>query len=205
MKNTIIIAFFCLFGIFKTNAQVTFTPGIRGGLNVSTLTQAEATAKTDFYIGAFGAINFTRTYTLQPEINYSRQGANDVMLQHYDFNSDSYITDKRDIDIKYISLSLINKFHLVDGFHVMVGPTLDISVGERMGPSYSELDLGINAGLGYRFKNGISLEARFKKGVVDVLDSYDYTLYSYNFGDWNTNNVLQFGVSYAFNLKSKKE
>lgn len=205
MKKIFLVAFISLFGICEMSSQVTFTPGIRGGLNLSNITQTDGSYKPDFYIGGFGAINFTKRYTLQPEINYSRQGANDIVSQEYNANTGDYFYTKKDVSINYISLSAMNKFNIVDGFQIMVGPTLDFIVGDNLSYQYNEVDLGVNLGFGYKFPSGISIEARFKKGIADVLDgNYYYNGDNYFFDDYNTNNVFQFGVSYAFNLKGKK-
>lgn len=205
MKKIILLAAFCLFGNIETNAQVTFTPGIRGGLNLSTIGQTEGDFTPNFYVGAFGAVNFTKRYTLQSEINYSRQGADNVRIEYYDDFNGYYVQGKQDVSIDYLSLSLMNKFYIAKGFHIMVGTTFDIIINDNLIYSYTDVDLAVNAGLGYRFANGLSVEARFKKGFVDVVDTAYYNGNNYFLGDWNTNNVLQFGVSYAFNLKSKKE
>jgi hypothetical protein len=205
MRKSIFIVILCLVGISEMNAQVTFTPGIRGGLNLSNITQTYGDFAPDFYVGAFGAVNFTKRYTLQTEINYSRQGADNVKVDYYDYFYGNNVEGRQNVEINYLSLSMMNKFFIVNGFHIMVGPTLDFVLSDNLIYSYSDVDLGVNAGLGYRFPNGISVEARFKKGIVDVLDSGYYTGNSYFWGDWNTNNVLQLGVSYEINLKSKKE
>lgn len=206
MKKLMIIAVFFLLGISETSAQVTFTPGIRGGLNLATVGQTYGDFTPDFYVGAFGAINFTKRYTMQPEINYSRQGADNVRVEYYDEFNGNYVNGRQDISLDYLSLSLMNKFFVVEGFHLMVGPTFDILVNDNLVYSYTDVDLGVNAGLGYRFPNGLSVEARFKKGIIDVLDTGYYSGNNYFWGDWNANNVIQVGVSYAFNIKkSKKE
>ncbi|RRJ94001.1 outer membrane beta-barrel protein [Flavobacterium macacae] len=207
MKKAIVASLFLCLGISNLNAQVTFKPGVRGGLNLSTITQTEGTYRPDFYLGVFGAINFTKVYTLQPEINYSRQGVNDILLYDYNSNSNEYYLKNDDISVNYISLSAMNKFTIANRFQIMVGPTLDFVVGKDSEYIYSDADLAVNFGLGYKFPNGISVEARFKKGIAEVL----YNNYYYNdndnyfWGDWNTNNVFQLGVSYAFNLKSKNK
>ena len=206
MKKILLFAIFCFFGVSEMSSQVTFTPGFRGGLNLSTITDTKGTYRPDFYLGVFGAINFTRVYTLQPEINYSRQGVNDILLYNYNSNTGENYLIKDDISVNYISLSAMNKFTIANRFQLMVGPTLDFVVGKDSEYIYSDADLGVNFGLGYKFPNGISVEARFKKGIAEVLtNNYYYNNDNYFWGDWNTNSVFQFGVSYAFNLKSKKE
>ena len=78
-----------LFGcVTFSNAQVSFKPGIRAGLNFSHFSKGDDSyyndgftsrrdfgSRTDFYLGFFGDLKLTKYYSLQPEINYSRQGS----------------------------------------------------------------------------------------------------------------------------------
>ena len=71
----VIMATLCCIGFATSQAQVTVKPGVRAGLNISSLTNYNADSKADFYVGGQVGIQFTKFYTLQPELTYSRQGA----------------------------------------------------------------------------------------------------------------------------------
>lgn len=190
---------------FSMNAQVTFKPGLRGGLNLTSITQSRGDFKPTFYIGALGEIKLTKRYALQPEIIYSSQGSNNIEADYYDFNTNSEIKHKEDVELNYISLAGLNKFYIVDGFHALVGPTLDFLVSDNLVYHDTDIDLGITFGFGYTMPSGLTFEARFKKGIVDVLESEYYQGGSdFFFGDYNTNILFQFGVSYAFDFKKKQ-
>lgn len=206
MKKSIFFAIIAFFGIYELNAQVTFKPGIRGGLNLTSITQSKGDFKPTFYVGALGEIKLTKRYGLQPEIIYSSQGSDNVTTENYDYNTGVDVRNKKDVEINYLSLSMLNKFYIINGFHAVVGPTLDFMVSDNLVAHDSDIDLGIGLGFGYTLPSGLTFEARFKKGIMDVLESEYYESGSdYFFGDYNTNVLFQFGVSYAFNLKSKKE
>jgi Outer membrane protein beta-barrel domain len=201
MKKALLLAFFALTAFFA-NAQVTVKPGIRGGVNFSSLTNSDFDTKTDFYVGTFAAVKLTRFYTLQPEITYSRQGAEGKLYyEYYDSNTGNYVYDQRNVDVElqYIALALINKFTLTDSFNIHVGPTFDIIANS---PEYvdTDVDVGITAGLGYTLPFGLTIEARVKKGFVDVMNDYDYD-YSYD-GEYGnmTNLVFSVGLSYSFKV-----
>ena len=97
MKKTFYL-FAILFGcITLSNAQVTFKPGFRAGLNISHFSKGDDSyyndgftsnrdfgSRTDFYVGFFGDLKLTKYYSLQPEINYSRQGSK------YDYYDESF-------------------------------------------------------------------------------------------------------------------
>ena len=129
MKKYLLFAFILLC-TYTAAAQVTFKPGVRGGVNFARLTNTDLDTKTDFYLGAFGALKLSRFYTMQPEIGYSRQGAQGEFV-YYDSYSDIYYLEEADIKLEYITLSFINKFTLTDAFNVHVGPTFDIGANTR--------------------------------------------------------------------------
>lgn len=58
MKKVTLIAFVLFIGLITSQAQVRVSPGIRGGLNFSTLTNVEDnSSKTDFYLGGLVILN----------------------------------------------------------------------------------------------------------------------------------------------------
>lgn len=203
MKKVFIITFFALLGITQSQAQVSFKPGIRAGLNFSHFTQGSGnngyyydsngnyvpntttdnyTPKTDFNVGFYGALHLTKYYTLQPEINYSNQGS----------YLESGIT-KTKIDVSYLSIGVINKFTFTDKFNFHVGPTIDFIVDKaRYLGTESDVDLAFTAGFGYNFTPNFGIEGRIKKGIVPVI---------YNYGSDHTNVVFQLGITYTFDVK----
>lgn len=204
----VIFATLCCIGFATSQAQVTVKPGVRAGLNVSNLTNLDADSRADFYVGGHIGIQFTSFYTLQPELTYSRQGAS-VNSYFYDDTFDPSVSPGRrrstDIELQYISLSVANKFRIIEGFHALVGPSLDFKVGDNL--TYNDdligFDLAIFGGLGYTFPNGFTVEARFKQGLIDIFgndyDYYDNDNYYDNYIDnVKLNQVFQIGASYTF-------
>jgi hypothetical protein len=202
MKKTAIIVILALFGIAQAQAQVSFKPGIRGGLNFSHFTNdvyddnngyydvdgnyiigdgPNFDSKTDFYLGFFGALKLTRYYTLQPEIDYSNQGTT-----YKEFNNSS-----AKLNVSYLSISVVNKFTFTDKFNVHVGPTIDFVVDKNFDVD-NEIDLAFQLGAGYNFTPNFGIEARVKKGIVPVL---------WNSGYDHTNVVFSLGATYAFDVK----
>lgn len=195
MKNVFIIAFFALFGITQIQAQVSFKPGIRGGLNFTHFTtdhynndgyydvygnyinsgSPDFNSKTDFYLGFFGALKLSKYYTLQPGIDYSNQGTTYKTL--------NYSSTK--LNVSYLSISMLNKFTFSDQFNVHFGPTMDFVVDENFDID-SYIDLAFQLGAGYNFTNNFAIEARIKKGIVPVI---------YDSGYDHTNVVFQLGAT----------
>ncbi|WP_294245029.1 outer membrane beta-barrel protein [uncultured Chryseobacterium sp.] len=182
-------------------AQVTFNPGIRAGANFSHFTnkaqwysyfdfdyssnndaRMEFKNKTDVYLGLTGNIRFARFYALQPEINYSRQGAK------LDTNINNW--DGQTLTASYVSFQLINKFYF-NKFNIHFGPTLEFLVEQKNFNASNTVDLGITAGAGFDITEHFGVEARVKKGFVPV----------YSFYNDHSNITFQTGVYYTFNLK----
>ncbi len=182
-------------------AQVTFNPGIRAGANFSHFTnkaqwysyldfdysgnndaRMEFRNKTDVYLGLTGNIRFARFYALQPEINYSRQGAK------LDTNINNW--NGQTLTASYVSFQLVNKFYF-NKFNIHFGPTLEFLVEQKNFDASNEVDLGITAGAGFDITEHFGVEARVKKGFVPV----------YSFYNDHSNITFQAGVYYTFTLK----
>jgi hypothetical protein len=217
MKKSIIVALVCFFGLTQMNAQTTFKPGFRAGVNFSKLTQTNSVSKTDYYVGGFGALKISKFYTLQPEISYTRQGAKDVAtattIGTYDNNGypiNSVIISKEDVETAYISLGIINKFNFTEKLSVIVGPSVDFLTEGNTGSNrdfsdtlFPQIDIAFTAGVGFTVFKNFTVEARIKKGLIDVYDKGDDSNYSYYSDDrsYVTNFLYQVGATYAFDLK----
>lgn len=202
--NKSAIVLFLFFAIANIQAQVSFKPGLRAGLSLSTISEMHADYRPDFYLGGFGEINLSKRYALQPEINYSRQGSNNVARNYFDQNTQTEKVVYQDLQLSYLSVSLINKFTFGQGFQIQFGPSLDVLLHDNLVLRKTYNDIAFVAGLAYRMPSGLGFEFRFKKGLMDVLDSnyyYNDSNSKYFFGDYNTNINLQIGVSYSFNVK----
>ncbi|WPO80150.1 outer membrane beta-barrel protein [Flavobacterium sp. KACC 22761] len=185
----------------QAQSQVSFNPGLRGGLSFSTISETKSTYKTDFYVGAFGEINITKIYALQPEISYSRQGSDNV--GYYFDNAEPRTVKFRDLQLGYLSFTLLNKFTFGPGIQIQFGPAVDVLVNDNLDKVEMYNDLSLITGLAYRLPSGLTFEARLKKGLFDVFDSSYYNDKNdyYLFGSYNTNVNIQLGISYAFREK----
>jgi hypothetical protein len=213
MKKRLIIAFFVLFGIAQSKAQVTFRPGINVGLNVSKIQNSNLDSKLGFYIGAFGALKLSSFYTLQPEISYSKQGGEGSVIGHYTvynnqtgYENDVYKEGNAELSLHYISSATINKFNLNKHLYLLVGPFVDILVGSNstvdLSNNYNiyiskgeDVDFGIIGGVGFNLNKGFALESRIKIGTRDAYEDHQDNM------DINSNLVFQIGGTYTFDLK----
>ncbi|MEL1253871.1 porin family protein [Flavobacterium sp. DGU38] len=204
MKKVTLIAFVLFIGLITSQAQVKVSPGLRGGLNLSTLSNIEGNSyNSNFYIGGLASIKFNKYFTLQPELSYSKQGT-DAVYFDYD-NNGNYQTFDTTYDLDYVSLDVVAKFHFGGGgFHLLGGPFFDLKTNDNFNYSSDlvDFDMGIVAGVGYTLPNGLTFEARLKQGFIDIygfegIDDYNE---NGNYDEVILNNVFQFGVSYTFKM-----
>lgn len=174
--------------------QEKFAPMVRAGLNFANVTDIDGKTRTDFYLGAAASLRLGKIYSMQPEINYSRQGINQVKSSEDLFYDGETLTgDFNNIQLHYVGFHLINKFHIQD-FNIFIGPGLDFSVNSNL-DYIANTDIVINFGLGYDITKNIGVEARFKQGILDVYDSATFLFISVN---ERFNTVFSVGGYYRF-------
>jgi len=205
MRKITTIALILFIGILTSQAQVTVSPGLRGGLNLSKLSNIDDNGlKSGFYAGGFVAIKFNKYFTLQPEITYSQQGSEG---RYYTDQNPDFGTPAK-YELNYLSLDAVAKFHFGgQGFHILAGPSADFKTSDNFG-RYNfnpiDFDFSVIAGIGYSLPNGLTFEARFKQGLIDIYgyDGLDYDDNdNYYYEDLILNQVFQIGISYTFKVK----
>ena len=201
MKKIVSVLLVAIVAIPSLFAQKKVSPGIRAGVNVATLSNVDADFKADFYAGAILGIHLGQRYTLQPELTYTRQGASNVTFLDEESGDPAR---QENVTIQYLSLGVINKFYFVEGFHGLIGPSIDMKVGKNFpridfdDDDYGGVDLGISLGLGYTLPVGLTIEGRFKTGLLDAFNN-DYFLGVFDDpDDISLNRVFQLGLSYSF-------
>jgi len=191
-------------------SQVKVSPGVRLGVNNSTL-QGLRDAESKFGIngGLFMNVHLSDFYELQVETSYSEQGATG-MVENANFGmwggqaGPTY--SEVPFEVSYVSLGLVNKFFVLKelGVNVLVGPSIDINVFDDH-RNYSEIDISFTGGIGYELPFGLTIEARYKQGIIDLDDGFT-TIGSNSSYDKNyLNSVIQLGVSYKFNFSKKED
>ena len=185
MKKGLFTIILILF-LTSTYAQVTFKPGVRLGLNIASISNTDDGSKIDLHAGIFGELRLGGVYALQPEINYSKQGS-----EHIDFN--------------YLSIRIVNKFYILSEdtpLFISVSPGFDVNLNGNT-QSYSneygagvnfDADLSFTGGIGYDFPFGLGVEARYKKGIIDIFTNFD------NQTKKRLNSVIQLSAYYKFDF-----
>ncbi|HPF96401.1 MAG: PorT family protein [Mangrovimonas sp.] len=211
MKKSFFIISFILLSL-TAFAQITVRPGVRGGVTISNITNGHGDANTDFYVGGYAAIKFTRFYVLQPELTYSRQGTKDFFYgieDGYDPIIGGFNSFDKDLEIQYLNFTIANKFSPIPntGLNFIVGPSFNIKVADNYDHQYHNItgfDFALLAGIGYDFPFGLGIEARYNQGLIDIfgydfVDDYDDDDDNY-FDEVYLNSYFQIGLTYTFNF-----
>lgn len=203
IKKLLLITCLALGVTASTYAQKRFTPGLRGGLSLSTISHAEADYKAGFYVGAQFPIRLASFYTIQPELNYTMQGAKDANLYYVrnsswnnGWNNSSHNQVAEDVNLSYIDINVINKFRFRD-FNLHVGPGLAIMTSGRSKTDFYG-DLTLNFGVGYQITEQLGVEARYRQGFVRVVDKDDYFWDNYWYDNDSYNSSFQLGLTFTF-------
>ena len=200
MRNILFLSIFLLaFGF--SNAQTELWLGPKAGINMANVSNVDGNSMIGAYGGAAFAIKFSERYALQPELGVSMQGSTEI------YNSNE------DLKLTYFTFGVINKLYIVEGFHLLAGPEFNFKIndtfsdwadseiydenGNYIGDTDAQpFDAALVGGLGYDLPFGLTLEARYKQGLQDVMNFINWD----DDTDSRLNQVFQFGIAYKFHL-----
>lgn len=194
-------------------AQTSPTFGIKGGMNVSSLSKdgglEDQGSKIGFNGGVFLNAPISEQFSIQPEVLYNNLGSK-VTLTKASVGNNTYTAEyARHLD--YIAVPVMFQFNATPNFYIEAGPQFSFLVDARDkykntkngstqdAESYSldkdnfnTFDFGLGLGIGYNFTPQLGLNARYTAGFTDI--------YKNNTGsnDNVRNNVFQVGLTFKF-------
>ena len=181
----------------SVTAQVTFVPGVKGGLSISTLSASGESwlSLRRPALGAFLSINLDKTVSIQPEVYWLTKGG--ASVSYYFDPMGPVIEMESQWSLSYIHLPVLVKLHPIPRgtFRpvLFAGPAFDILLravradyydGQRMDDSnitdaYKSTGWDIVAGAGLEVAlNKVMLvaEARYTLGLTNIVRLYpDYS------------------------------
>jgi outer membrane protein with beta-barrel domain len=189
-----------------SNAQETKF-GVKGGLNLSTLTgdvADDTSSKIGFHVGGFAEIKLSEKFSIQPELLFSTQG-----YKYEENDSEFDYSYEEKLNLSYLNIPVMAKFYVAEKFSLEAGPQLGIllsakgKVEERIGDvtvsedhdvkdAYESIDFGVNFGAGYDFTENLSAGLRYNLGLTNIAKSEDGQDYKIN------NSVFSLSVGYKF-------
>lgn len=186
-----------------TSSSNPITFGVKGGMNVSSLSKNEGLddqkSKIGFNAGAFANIPIASSFSIQPEVLYSQYGEkSDYRVGNTKFSNST--------KLDYIAVPVMFQYNALPNLYLEAGPEFGFMVSaknkfknESTGQSsttdnykdnLSTFNLGIGIGAGYYFTQNLGITARYVAGVTDILKN--------NSGDAVRNNAFQVGLAYKF-------
>lgn len=155
-------------------AQVQFSMGLRGGLNLARFDIAQGVSnienRTGFHGGAFALLKLTKI-GIQPEVQFSKQGSS--------FRAN---TTNIEANFDYINVPIMLKLYLAAGLNIQAGPQFGFlstselietvgsvkTVKDAQGLVGKDSDLSLAVGAGWDLPFGLMIEARYVFGLSDV-------------------------------------
>jgi hypothetical protein len=169
--------------------------GVKAGVNVADWKvegqdNAALKSRTGFHVGLLSHIHLAKSVAIQPELQYSTQGARNAS------NNDTYKVD-------YLSVPIMLQYMFNNGFRIEAGPQFGLlvhaedeqdGVGIDSGDDYKKGDVGIGVGVNYLSYSGLGFGGRYTFGVADINDVGTNSI---------KNRVLQVSVFYMFDRAHK--
>ncbi|ESU22931.1 hypothetical protein FEDK69T_17100 [Flavobacterium enshiense DK69] len=168
MKKSFLLGLLVMFSIATVQAQ-RFNWGIKGGLNISSLTGDIENTKplAGFNAGLFAEIKVLKLLAIQPEVVYSTQGT-----AFDDFEGHSVESVKLD----YINVPVLAKLYIFNLVYFEAGPQFGFLMNAKQGSvdykdKVEDTDLAVAAGLGVSFADKFRANGRVNFGTTDIYKS----------------------------------
>ena len=178
------------------HAQQEVKFGPKAGLNISNFTgDGKADSRMGFHVGAVAEIKFNDKFAVQPEVLYSTFGAKDKV-------GGNEIKQNNE----YISIPVMARYYIVDGFAVEAGPQISFLMkSELKGDGgavdskdwFNSADFGINIGASYDLPMGLFFGARYGLGLSKVGKEREMAGIKVEPGD-TKNSMIQISAGYKF-------
>lgn len=146
-----------------------FQLGLKGGVNISNFSggdfqNLDKKALIGFHGGAFFSFLLGNNLAIQPEAIFSSQGAK---LEN--------AGQKENFKVTYLNVPVLVKFRFNGGFYLEAGPQVGFKLNEDVPNNTIDnfaknLDLSIDAGLGFHSSSGLGIGARYSAGISKVGD-----------------------------------
>lgn len=200
MKKYILSTIIIVGTLLTANAQQL---GAKAGVNFSNITgdlNALYEGRVSFHIGVVAEFEISETFSFQPELLYSSQGAKIESVSGYYEHVNI---------LSYLNIPLMAKYYLVKGLSIEVGPQVGFLVSAKRKHEYrgvtgigkedientNVIDFGLNFGLGYKLDNGLNFDTRYNLGLTNIFKDVEGEVLNLN----SHNGVIQLSVGYFFN------
>lgn len=185
MKKLLLGTALFLVAVVGLNAQTTF--GAKAGLNLANVTgeEVKTKAKIGLVAGVFAEVSLGEDFRFQPELLFSSQGYK--------------IKDLAKASLNYVSIPLMAKYYVAEGFALEAGPQIGILLSAKAKSGKEEVDMkkklkstdfGLNIGASYDVIENMFVGARYNFGLSKLAKGKR--------ADKVKNSVLSVSLGYRF-------
>jgi len=171
-KIVLALSSLCIVAISSQAQKI--TPGIKGGLNIADVTSINGDNRLSGHVGLFLHSRINPRWSIQPEILYSGQGQQYVVINH-----------EYTLALSYIQVPVMFQFHPVKQFYVEFGPQLGFLLSANVkddndkievDDNYKKVDFALCFGAGFQVTSMLGFYARYNAGLSDITknDNRDY-------------------------------
>ncbi|MGZ5136127.1 MAG: porin family protein [Flavitalea sp.] len=201
MKKVLLIAVMAVTSLsLSAQSKLRSGFGIKGGVSFANInvkgSNEEFNTKTFYHAGLFSHIHVSNAFAIQPEVYYSRQGA------------ETKGPGAREIlKLGYLNVPVLFQFMVGTGFRIQAGPQLGILLNADSEVDGNEMevddqlkktDFSLVGGISYMLPSGLGFDARYNYGLTDITNKDN--LPAGALSDYS-NRVFQVGLFYQFNTK----
>ncbi len=210
MKKLLLFAAVAVFAFTNVNAQEV-KYGVKAGVNFASIggdsfEGVSTSSLTAFHVGGVAEIVISEKFSVQPELLYSSQGGK---REYSETDGDFTFSATEDVKLDYISLPIMAKYYVAEGFSIEAGPQISFltsakvdfeetfegqteSGSEDIKDSVKSTDFGLGIGAGYKMDSGLNFALRYNLGLSNANDGEGSDEFK------NQNNVFQVSVGYMF-------
>ncbi|MFE3868985.1 porin family protein [Flavobacterium sp. LS2P90] len=170
-KITLLLVTVFTFGSVNAQDKEDMSFGVKGGLNVSSVTNTDqdglnSKSLIGFNLGFFGEFMISDKFAIQPELLYSAQG---VKLESGG--------DDGDLKLDYINIPIMAKYYVANTFSLEFGPQIGFlvsakaksgGVSEDIKDQVKSTDVSLGFGASYYFAEKFMLGARYNLGLTRI-------------------------------------
>lgn len=193
MKKLVLLGISFCFLLISNGQNARF--GLKAGLNISNVYSnytGSMDARSGLNAGALVNIPLQYSFSVQPEIYFSGQGA-----KYYSYN-DGY---EHQLVLNYVNVPLLLQYRFHRGLFIETGPQVgfltsakdkigNFETGDVFNSDFKNVDFSWSFGLGYRSVSGLGVDVRYNPGISNINNLGNEILH---------NDVLQLGLFYLFN------
>lgn len=164
VRTTLSLAVMSLF-ISIANAQHTI--GIKGGVNIASLSGFEGNNRISAHAGVFLHHTINTVWCFQPELLFSGEG------QRYIDNG-----EERTLALDYIQLPLMVQYYVVPQFYLEAGPQVGVLISAQdkgdetahlnVKDDFSAAQIALGIGAGFKASEQVIIYGRYNFGLTDV-------------------------------------